>query len=37
MAVTYENNFNFIVDKLMELIKTEMPVPVQKTTTGNIV
>ena len=34
MAVTYENNFNFIVDKLMELIKTEMPVPVQKTTTG---
>ena len=34
MAVTYENNFNFIVDKLMEIIKTEMPVPVQKTTTG---
>ena len=34
MAVTYENNFNFILDKLMEIIKTEMPVPVQKTTTG---
>ena len=34
MAVTYSNNFNFILDKLMEIIKTEMPVPVQKTTTG---
>ena len=33
MAVTYSNNFNFIMDKLMEIIKTEMPVPVQKTTT----
>ena len=34
MAVTYSNNFNFIMDKLMEIIKAEMPVPVQKTTTG---
>ena len=34
MAVTYTNNFNNIMDKLMETIKTEMPVPVQKTTTG---
>ena len=34
MAVTYSNNFNFILDKLMEIIKTEMPVPVKKTTTG---
>ena len=33
MAVTYTNNFNNIIDKLMEIIKTEMPVPVQKTTT----
>ena len=32
MAVTYTNNFNNIVDKLMETIKAEMPVPVQKTT-----
>ena len=32
MAVTYTNNFNNIMDKLMEIIKTEMPVPVQKTT-----
>ena len=34
MAVTYTNNFNNIMDKLMETIKTEMPVPVQKTTTA---
>ena len=34
MAVTYTNNFNNIIDKLMETIKAEMPVPVQKTTTG---
>ena len=34
MAVTYTNNFNNIVDKLMEIIKTEMSVPVQKTTTA---
>ena len=34
MAVTYTNNFNNIVDKLMEIIKTEMPVPVQKTPTA---
>ena len=33
MAVTYTNNFNNIMDKLMETIKSEMPVPVQKTTT----
>ena len=33
MAVTYTNNFNNIMDKLMETIKAEMPVPVQKTTT----
>ena len=33
MAVTYTNNFNNIMDKLMEIIKAEMPVPVQKTTT----
>ena len=33
MAVTYTNNFNNIMDKLMEIVKTEMPVPVQKTTT----
>ena len=32
MAVTYTNNFNNIMDKLMETIKAEMPVPVQKTT-----
>ena len=32
MAVTYTNNFNNILDKLMEVIKTEMPVPVQKST-----
>ena len=32
MAVTYTNNFNNIMDKLMEVIKTEMPVPVQKST-----
>ena len=34
MAVTYVNNFNNIIDKLMETIKAEMPVPVQKTTEG---
>ncbi len=34
MAVTYTNNFNNIIDKLMETIKAEMPVPVQKTTIG---
>ena len=34
MAVTYTNNFNNIIDKLMETIKAEMPVPVQKTTEG---
>ena len=33
MAVTYTNNFNNIMDKLMEIIKAEMPVPVQKSTT----
>ena len=33
MAVTYTNNFNNIMDKLMETIKAEMPVPVQKATT----
>ena len=32
MAITYTNNFNNIMDKLMETIKAEMPVPVQKTT-----
>ena len=32
MAVTYTNNFNNIMDKLEEIIKTEMPVPVQKAT-----
>jgi hypothetical protein len=32
MAVTYTNNFNNIMDKLMETVKTEMPIPVQKTT-----
>lgn len=32
MAITYTNNFNNIIDKLMENIKTEMPIPVQKTT-----
>ena len=32
MAVTYTNNFNNIMDKLEEIIKTEMPVPVQKST-----
>ena len=32
MAVTYTNNFNNIMDKLMEVIKAEMPVPVQKST-----
>ena len=30
MAVTYTNNFNNIMDKLMETIKAEMPIPVQK-------
>ena len=34
MAVTYTNNINNIMDKLMEIIKAEMPVPVQKTTTA---
>ena len=34
MAVTYTNNFNNIMDKLMETIKAEMPVPVQKSTTA---
>ena len=34
MAVTYTNNFNNIMDKLMETIKAEMPVPVQQTTTA---
>ena len=34
MAVTYTNNFNNIIDKLMETIKEEMPIPVQKTTIG---
>ena len=34
MAVTYVNNLNNIIDKLMETIKAEMPVPVQKTTEG---
>ena len=32
MAVSYTNNFNNIADKLLEVIKTEMPVPVNKTT-----
>ena len=32
MAVTYTNNFNNIMDKLMETIKAEMPIPVQKVT-----
>ena len=32
MAIRYRNNFNNIIDKLMENIKTEMPIPVQKTT-----
>ena len=32
MAVTYTNNFNNIMDKLEGIIKTEMPVPVQKAT-----
>ena len=32
MAVTYTNNFNNIMDKLEEIIKTEMPIPVQKAT-----
>ena len=32
MAVTYTNNFNNIMDKLMETIKAEMPIPVQKAT-----
>ena len=32
MAVTYTNNFNNIMDKLEEIIKTEMTVPVQKAT-----
>ncbi|QDP56863.1 MAG: hypothetical protein Unbinned2716contig1004_37 [Prokaryotic dsDNA virus sp.] len=33
MAVTYSNNFNNIIDKLMEIIKVEVPVPVVKATT----
>ncbi len=36
MAVTYTNNFNNILDKLMEVIKTEMPVPVQKAQVHNL-
>jgi|TARA_Y100000356_G_C11120240_1_gene214355 hypothetical protein len=34
MAVSYTNNFNNIMDKLMEIVKAEMPIPVQKTTEG---
>ena len=32
MAITYTNNFNNIMDKLMEIVKAEMPIPVQKPT-----
>ena len=32
MAVTYTNNFNNIMDKLMEIVKAEMPIPVLKAT-----
>ena len=32
MAVTYTNNFNNIMDKLMEIVKAEMPIPVVKAT-----
>ena len=31
MAITYTNNFNNIMDKLMEIVKAEMRIPVQKT------
>ena len=32
MAVTYTNNFNNIIDKLMEIIKGEVTIPVVKVT-----
>ena len=32
MAVTYENTFSFILDKLENLVKEELPIPVQKVT-----
>ena len=32
MAITYTNNFNNIMDKLMEIVKAEMPIPVVKAT-----
>lgn len=33
MAVTYTNNFNNIIDKLMEIIKVEVSIPVVKAIT----